>query len=302
MSSAHHGSAVAAANAQPSSLPTPQPLMGDGTPAWVGWACVLGAVICFGSFGVPIKSARVRNADVHPFVFQTYKSFWCFATCWFVLLARPFNFTWWGVVSGLSWVPAGAAYVVGVQHAGLAINQALSSSLVVAVSTFWGVAVFREPVRSIPLAILAFLMLVVGISSMAYFSVPKQDAAASPEDAPEPDAADPRASLNARRRSASRDGGLSEGPSLNDDSLEELPRAEVVAAISAPLLLSDAIAARSPRKCNTPVPPKKKNLALGLSASAFNGIWGGCVRRAPSAPAPAAISSLHLCLPSSSLL
>jgi hypothetical protein len=64
-----------------------------------------------------------------------------------VLTWRPLRFTPWGIVSGIFWVPAGltcqqsidrkrffffffalfhcagAAYVVGVEHAGLAINQ-----------------------------------------------------------------------------------------------------------------------------------------------------------------------------------
>ena len=248
----------------------------DGTPLWVGWACVLGAVICFGSFGVPIKSERVQQANVHPFVFQTYKSFWCFSTCWLVLLARPFNFTWWGVVSGLSWVPAGAAYVVGVQHAGLAINQALSSSLVVAISTFWGVVVFHEPLQSIPLATLAFLMLVVGISAMAFFSVPKSASAA---EAAEPDASDLRTSLTARRRGASRDGSLAEAPSVNEDSPEDPPLVGESPA-SVALLLSDG----SPHKLGPAAPTKKKNLALGLAASTFNGIWGGYGRTSALAP------------------
>ena len=260
----------------------------DATPVWVGWACVLGAVICFGSFGVPIKSERVQQANVHPFVFQTYKSFWCFLTAWLVLLARPINFTWWGVVSGLSWVPAGAAYVVGVQHAGLAINQALSSSLVVAISTFWGVAVFHEPLSSVPLATLAFLMLAIGISAMAFFSVPK---GASAAEAPAPDESDLRTSLTARRRGASRDGGLTEGPSLNEDSPEEPPLVGGSPA-SVALLLSDG----SPRKLGPASPTKKKNLALGLAASTFNGIWGGYERT--FAPAPLGGATLPHTAPS----
>ena len=77
-----------------------------------GWVAVLGAVVGYGSFGVPIKWQSVRDARVHPFVFQTYKSFWVFVTSWIVLAFKPFAFTWWGLASGLFWVPAGAAYVM----------------------------------------------------------------------------------------------------------------------------------------------------------------------------------------------
>jgi len=96
----------------------------------LGWAAVATAVVAFGSFAVPIKFSAVRNADppVHPFVFQTYKSIWCFITCWVILLFRPLYFTWLGVVSACFWVPAGAAYVVAVNHVGIGVTQAVSIS------------------------------------------------------------------------------------------------------------------------------------------------------------------------------
>ena len=52
----------------------------------VGWCAVAIAVASFGSFAVPAKCFAARAADVHPLVYQTYKSFWCFATSWLVLL------------------------------------------------------------------------------------------------------------------------------------------------------------------------------------------------------------------------
>ena len=54
--------------------------------AFLGWLCVLVAIVCFGSFAAPVKTKRVKEANVHPLVYQTYKSFWCFATCFLVLL------------------------------------------------------------------------------------------------------------------------------------------------------------------------------------------------------------------------
>jgi hypothetical protein len=47
---------------------------GGGARDLWGWVAVAGAIIGYGSFGVPIKWKTVREARVHPFVFQTYKS------------------------------------------------------------------------------------------------------------------------------------------------------------------------------------------------------------------------------------
>ena len=88
--------------------------------ALVGWVAVAVAIIAFGSFAVPIKFPTVAEADppIHPFVFQTYKSTWCFLTSWLILLWRPLHFSWLGVVSACFWVPSGAAYVLAVDHVG----------------------------------------------------------------------------------------------------------------------------------------------------------------------------------------
>ena len=77
--------------------------MGDEA---LGWTAAICAMLAFGSFGVPIKSDAANSVDIDPLVFQSYKSFVCFATSWLVLLARvPFSFTPWGIVSCLFWVP-----------------------------------------------------------------------------------------------------------------------------------------------------------------------------------------------------
>lgn len=47
----------------------------------------------------------------------------------------------------------GVAAIVAIQAAGLAVAQALWSGLSVFVAFVWGVAMFREPVASLPLAV-----------------------------------------------------------------------------------------------------------------------------------------------------
>lgn len=72
----------------------------------LGWLAAVGAMLSFGSFGVPIKSDRSNAVDIDPLVFQSYKSGMCFLTAWLVLLAGvPFSFTPWGIVSCMFWVP-----------------------------------------------------------------------------------------------------------------------------------------------------------------------------------------------------
>lgn len=69
--------------------------------------------------------ARARVVVLSRWASQTYKSFWCFATSWLVV---PFTggkvqYTPWGIVSALFWVPAGVAAVIAVEHSGLALSQ-----------------------------------------------------------------------------------------------------------------------------------------------------------------------------------
>jgi hypothetical protein len=227
-----------------------------------GWLAVAVAVVSFGSFAVPIKWDVVRHADppVHPFVFQTYKSLWVFATCWLVLLWRPLKFTWLGVVSASFWVPAGAAYVVAVDHVGVGITQAIVSSLVITVSTLWGLLFFHEPVRSGWLAALAFALLAAGVSTMAYFSAPDEPAAPIDHDCTGPD-------------SSRRDD--------RDSDFRTLPSSGSASKGLSPLLSSDGLPDEAGSSGDVDSGNHKdlrsRSRSLGLAAAAFNGLWGGSV-------------------------
>lgn len=111
---------------------------------WLPWLAVLGAWACFGSFAVPMKSQSVVDAQVHPIIFQTYKTFWTFASSSLVLLFWPFEFTWWGIVSGFSWVPAGVAAVIAVQNVGIACGQAIWQVTIIGTSFVWGFMVLQD--------------------------------------------------------------------------------------------------------------------------------------------------------------
>jgi len=138
-----------------------------------GWLAAIASALAFGSFGVPIKSRASLSVDIDPLVFQSYKTFMCFSTSWLILLtSQTLQFTPWGIVSGLFWVPGGVATIYAIKSAGLAIGIGIGSSFIVLVSFVWGIFVFREPVHSQMGACVAILFMVGGLIGMSYFSAP----------------------------------------------------------------------------------------------------------------------------------
>ncbi|KAL3798989.1 hypothetical protein HJC23_005128 [Cyclotella cryptica] len=88
-------------------------------------------------------------------------------------MGQKFSFTWWGMVSGLFWVPAGALNIFAIRNAGLAVSQGIVSSSIVMVSFVWGNLVFREPVKSELIAYFAVCLIMIGLYGMSYFSSPE---------------------------------------------------------------------------------------------------------------------------------
>jgi len=121
-----------------------------------------------------MKSKSAQECDVHPLVFQTYKTLWCFLTSFSVLFlgVDRLEFSPWGLISGLFWVPAGITYVCGIRTAGLAICHGTAASLIVIVSFSWGIFVFAERVRSIASALFAIFLMICGIFGMSFASAP----------------------------------------------------------------------------------------------------------------------------------
>jgi len=96
-----------------------------GNDGLLPWLAILGTWLAFGSFAVPMKWRSVVDAEVHPLIYQSYKTFWTFITSHLILFYQPYEFTWWGILSGFLWVPAGVAAVVVVRHLGIAYGQPL---------------------------------------------------------------------------------------------------------------------------------------------------------------------------------
>lgn len=140
--------------------------------ASIGWAAALCAIVCNGSFGVPIKGETSRRLDIDPLVFQTYKTIMCllFSYANVFLLGIPFSFSPWGLVSGLFWVPGGVATVMSIKLAGLSASVAVGNSMVALVSFTWGIFIFQEPVASRWMSCVGVFMMICGFTGMSYFS------------------------------------------------------------------------------------------------------------------------------------
>jgi len=137
----------------------------------LGWFAAFVGTIGFGSFAVPIKGDAANSVDIDPLVMQSYKSLMCFMTSWLVvLLGQKVTFTWWGLVSGLFWVPGGAFNIFAIRNAGLAISQGIVASSIVMVSFVWGNLIFREPVKSQTMAYAAVWIMMTGLYGMSYYS------------------------------------------------------------------------------------------------------------------------------------
>ena len=137
----------------------------------LGWFAAFVGAIGFGSFAVPIKGDAATKVDIDPLVMQSYKSLMCFLTSWLVvLLGQQVTFTWWGVISGLFWVPGGAFNIFAIRNAGLAISQGIVASSIVMVSFIWGHIIFKEPAKSQMMAYLAVWLIMAGLYGMSHYS------------------------------------------------------------------------------------------------------------------------------------
>jgi len=222
------------------------------------WLAVVGAWLCFGSFAVPMKWKSVVSAQVHPFVFQCHKTFWVFVTAHLILLFQPYEITWWGLLSGVFWVPAGTAGVYAVRHVGIACAQAVWQSMAVLTSCFWGFIVLQDTQMHNPLAASAAVTLLV--SGIVGMSMALSPLAAAPEETEcAQDGLQLKKSNSVRR-------------AHND---EEAIMPEVREAEGEMLIEKHKVAAGALRNVRNAREQNSTCVAFGIAAALFNGAWGG---------------------------
>lgn len=204
------------------------------------WIAIIVAWMGFGSVAVPMKFEAVVNAEVHPMVFQLHRTFWTYATSHLALVVVPYRVSSWGLLSGLSWVPAGIASNIAVRHLGIAYGQALWQTTIIITSFVWGCCILKDTtVKSVALTAIALSCLIGGVVGMAL-------AFNAVQDSEECDDANVEFGAPSHTSEDGRDKGRRRGLSDVRNSV-----AEVTATT------------------------KTRSTFAGISAALFNGIWGG---------------------------
>ena len=133
----------------------------SGSPFLTLTYALLGGLF-MGTYPVPIKTPAVIKANVHPVIFQLYKSTVVFICGFIFLIPRLINpslgpgctmttsqpstkdvpifvFTYWGIISAIGWIPAGLVTIFAVPIIGVSfeICIAAGSSSILQFLVFW---------------------------------------------------------------------------------------------------------------------------------------------------------------------
>lgn len=137
----------------------------DRSASPVGWVAVMGAVWTFGSFGILFKHPTVAAA--HPQVFQIYFNAGVSLTSILVLTFTDFVFSFWGLLGAAIWMASMLCANVGIQGLGYGTATATWASITMAVAFVWGTAGFGEKPSSTLGAVIAILVLAIGVTGVA---------------------------------------------------------------------------------------------------------------------------------------
>lgn len=143
----------------------------DGCGDSCGWMAAVLAMLCYGTYGVPIKQTVQILPQLHPLILQSYKSVTMFALSWCVLfLGVSVSFTYWGILSGLLWVLGGSGGIVAVRWVGMATAVGTWSSVMILMNVVWSILIFKEPVANLLNTVSAFVLLALGLLGMSCYS------------------------------------------------------------------------------------------------------------------------------------
>jgi len=221
------------------------------------------------------------------------------------LIFLEYENTWWGLLSGLSWVPAGVAAVIAVQNIGIAVGQAVWQVTVIMTSFVWSfVFLHDEKVFNWWGTAIGILCLTIGVVGMALsFNLePKEEDVTSVVQSlfDEGQPSSLLTGLNAGQSAPASPATPSEGGSARrgnanttNSSIVSLPSrlgsTYRLSGVSTPRArtrrsLSDVrfsvadVVEPEPNGDvqDTPSTPSvRASPALGLAAALFNGVWGG---------------------------
>ena len=140
----------------------------------LGYVFAILSAVFNGSFVAFAKIKSVAACDLHPFLFNLYVACGVFLSSWLAcpflpLVHADFGFTWFGFVAGALFVCSAALSFAGASILGLSTGQGVWGAVAIVVSFLWGVAgpaPISAPLRSVPLSIVAIVLLLVGVAGI----------------------------------------------------------------------------------------------------------------------------------------
>jgi len=168
------------------------------TPDTIAFLYSLVGSFCMGSYPVTIKTPAVLKLDMHPMVFQCYKSFWVFVLGFaFIALnllrgLPAYVFTYWGMVGAAAWIPAGLCTIVAVPRIGVGMTAVLNTGTAAALQFVVGQLVGETmklhgmPGREFVLAPYYVIGILLGMVGLVLVPTLKSSSRGCPVTAPEP--------------------------------------------------------------------------------------------------------------------
>ena|SRR3990167_7408146 len=100
-----------------------------------GYSAVFLCFVFFGTYSVPFKFKTVRQANIHPIIYQLYTAI-AIAFCGLFILFTEVQFVWQGVLAAALWTPASIVSKIAIERIGVAMSQGLWSGFISRISFF----------------------------------------------------------------------------------------------------------------------------------------------------------------------
>lgn len=132
-----------------------------------GWIAVSGAIIVFGSTGIPMKSPILREVKVDALVFSLYNSIgillMTLPLILYLIITQNFVFQFWSILGSADIMIITYFAFHAIQRLGYAIAPAIWAGISMISAFLWGVLVFHESVANIAIASVALVLLILGV-------------------------------------------------------------------------------------------------------------------------------------------
>eukprot|EP00823_Brevimastigomonas_motovehiculus_P003234 TRINITY_DN1952_c0_g1_i1.p1 TRINITY_DN1952_c0_g1~~TRINITY_DN1952_c0_g1_i1.p1 ORF type:complete len:408 (+),score=116.00 TRINITY_DN1952_c0_g1_i1:91-1314(+) len=129
----------------------------------LGVIYALVAAVCSGSYTVFLKTPSVMKANVDSLVTQIYLSVAVLVTSPIYLSIEEFKFSWLGMLTGALYTSQSVFSIIAVKNAGISVSSGLWVGFTLATSFLVGSVFFHEQFDSMLVAIIALLVMCVGV-------------------------------------------------------------------------------------------------------------------------------------------